>query len=115
MDIVKNKVQLTGRIGKFCQFREFANGRKKGALSLCTTEIYYKGDVKNVKYDWHNLIVWGKLAEEMEKSCQPGIVIAVAGKLVSRNYTDASGKRHFITEIEVKEFEIVNRQESILS
>lgn len=115
MDIVKNKVQLTGKIGRLCHFKEFANGRKKGAISLGTTEVYYKNEVKTFKIDWHNLIVWGRLAEEMEKSCQPGIMIAVAGKLVSRTYTDASGKKNYITEVEVKEFEIIHRQESILS
>lgn len=113
MDTVKNNVQLTGKIGKLCQFREFANGRKKGVISLGTTESFYKNEVKVFKTDWHNLVVWGKLAKEMESGCATGVKITVTGKLVSRSYTDNADTKRFITEVEVKEFSIVNSKEAV--
>jgi single-strand DNA-binding protein len=113
METVKNKVQLTGKIGKLCDFRKLDSGKKLARLSLGTTESYLSKGEMVYKTEWHNLFAWGKVAEEMEKECQSGIRIAVEGKLVSRSYNDKEGKKKYVTEVEVKEYQVIEKEEAM--
>jgi len=114
MDTVKNKVQLTGKIGKLCDFRKFDSGKKLARLSLGTTDAYPNAKGEMVyNTEWHTLFAWGKVAEQMEKDCQSGVRISVEGKLVSRNYDDKEGKKKYVTEVEVKEFQVIEKMDPV--
>jgi single-strand DNA-binding protein len=105
MQVLKNSVQLIGNLGKDVEIRSFDSGSKKATLALATTEYYKnnKGElVKNTQ--WHNLVAWGKNAEMMAKVLTKGSMVAVAGSLSNRSYTDSSGQTRYITEVLVSEF-----------
>lgn len=105
MQVLKNSVQLIGNLGREVEIRSFESGSKKASLTLATTEYYKnnKGElVKNTQ--WHNLVAWGKNAETMAKVLTKGSLVAVAGSLSNRSYTDSSGQTRYITEVLVSEF-----------
>ncbi len=105
MNTIKNSVQLVGNIGKDVQLVSFDNGNKKASIVLATNESYTntKGEkVKNTS--WHNLIAWGKTAEQIAASVQKGNEISIVGKLANRTYTDKDGNTKYVTEIVVNEF-----------
>ena len=105
MNTIKNSVQLVGNIGKDVQLVSFDNGSKKASIVLATNESYTNTKGEKVKStSWHNLIAWGKTAEQMASSIQKGNEVSIVGKLSNRTYTDKDGITKYITEVVVNEF-----------
>lgn len=105
MNTIKNSVQLTGNIGKDVQLLSFDNGNKKAILLLATNESYTNAKGEKIKTTtWHNLIAWGKTAEDMAQTLQKGNEISVEGKITNRSYEDKEGNTKYITEIVIREF-----------
>lgn len=104
MYALKNKVQLIGNLGNAPEVKTFESGKKVANFRMATSEVYRnaKGE-KVTETQWHNLVMWGKLAEIAEKHLTVGKEVAVEGKLVNRSYSDKDGNTKYITEIQVNE------------
>jgi single-strand DNA-binding protein len=103
MKTLRNSVQLIGNIGKDPEVKSFEKS-KKASFSIATNESYknQKGE-KIEETQWHNVVVWGKLADVVEKYLKKGNEVAIEGKLVHRSYETASGEKRYITEINVND------------
>ncbi|MCB0487173.1 MAG: single-stranded DNA-binding protein [Cyclobacteriaceae bacterium] len=103
MKSLRNSVQLIGRLGKDPEVKEFGKS-KKASFSIATTDSYknQKGD-KIEDTQWHNVVIWGKLAGIAEKYLKKGEEVAVEGKLVHRSYETSKGETRYITEINVND------------
>lgn len=102
MKSLRNSVQLIGHLGKDPEVKEF-NDRKKASFSLATTDNYknQKGE-KVADTQWHNVVIWGKLAGVAEKYLKKGNEVAVEGKLIHRVF-EANGEKRYVTEISVND------------
>jgi single-strand DNA-binding protein len=103
MRSLRNSVQLIGRLGKDPEVKTFGS-KKKASFSIATSDSYK--NAKGEKVDdtqWHNLIIWGKLADVAEKYLKKGNEVAVEGKLVHRVYETDKGEKKYITEISVND------------
>jgi single-strand DNA-binding protein len=104
MYAIKNKVQLIGNLGQEPDIRTTETGKKVARFSIATNDMYRNSRGERIRETlWHTVIAWGKLAEIAEKYLTKGREVAVAGKLVHREYTDKNGIRRFITEIVLNE------------
>jgi len=104
MRTLRNSVQLIGRLGKDPEVKTFS-GKKKAAFSIATTDAYKNAKGEKVEdTQWHNLVVWGKLADVAGKYLKKGTEVAVEGKLVHRVYETDKGEKRYITEISVNDF-----------
>lgn len=104
MYALKNKVQLIGNLGNAPEVKTFESGKKVANFRIATTEIYRNAKGEKVKdTQWHNLVMWGKLAEIAEKHLTVGKEVAIEGKLVNRQYADKDGNKKYYTEIQVNE------------
>lgn len=105
MTNLRNSVQLIGRLGKDPEIRTFDSGSKRASFSIATTESYKdpKGE-KVEETQWHNLVIWGKLANVAAQYLKKGAEVAIEGKLVHRSYETAAGEKKYVTEINVNEF-----------
>ena len=110
MNNLRNSVQLIGNLGGNPEIKEMTNGNKLAKVAIATKDIYNnaKGE-KVVETTWHNIVAWGKLAENMEVFLRKGNQVALKGKLQHRSYTDKEGTKRHITEILVKEFMLVSK------
>jgi len=111
MNAIKNKVQLIGNLGQAPDVKIIGEGKKVAHLSLATNENYKnaKGE-KVTETQWHNVIVWGKLADLAEKYLVKGTEIAIEGKLVNKNYTDKQGIKRYVTEVQANELLILTKK-----
>jgi single-strand DNA-binding protein len=102
MKSLRNSVQLIGRLGKDPEVKAFSNS-KKASFSIATTDSYknQKGE-KIEDTQWHNIVIWGKLAGVAEKYLKKGQEVAVEGKLIHRQY-EANGEKKYVTEINVND------------
>lgn len=112
MYALKNKVQLIGNLGNAPEIKIMEGGKKMARFSMATSETYKNTKGERVKEtQWHNLVAWGSVAEIAAKYLQKGREIAIEGKLVNRNYTDKSGVKKYITEIQVNELLLIGKQD----
>lgn len=78
---------------------EFENG-KKASFSLATNETYTNRNQEEVtNTDWHNIIAWGKVAQQCEQMLSKGKFIQVEGKLSYREYQNRDNQTVKVTEI----------------
>ena len=104
MYALKNKVQLIGHIGNAPEIRTSEGGKKWSRFSIATNETYRNAEgVKVTDTQWHNLVVFGKVSEIVERYVVKGSEIAIEGKLVNRSYVDKEGVKKFVTEVHVSE------------
>ncbi|NOS57550.1 MAG: single-stranded DNA-binding protein, partial [Cyclobacteriaceae bacterium] len=78
--------------------------KKKAAFTLATNDSYKNAKGEKVEdTQWHNIVIWGKLAGVAEKYLKKGAEVCVEGKLTHREYEAASGEKRFITEVNVND------------
>ena len=104
MSNLRNSVQLIGRLGMDPEIRTFDSGRKKASFSIATNDNYknQKGE-KVEETQWHNIVIWGNLADIAEKYLKKGSEVALEGKLIHRSYENNAGEKKYLTEINVNE------------
>lgn len=104
MKSLRNSVQLIGNLGMDPEVKQVSNGNKMARFSLATSDTYknQKGE-KVTDTQWHNLIIWGALADVAEKYLKKGNQIAVEGRLETNTYDDKDGNRKFFTQIKVND------------
>lgn len=95
-----NKAQVIGNVTRTPELKT-----TKGGQSVCTvgvaTNRYWKdanGDKKD-EAEFHNIVVWGKLAEICTQYLKQGTKVFFDGRLQTRNWEDESGVKHYRTEI----------------
>lgn len=98
-----NKVNLCGYVGQDPTIREVGE-TKVAQVTLATSRTWKdkKGE-KQTETQWHNLVIWGKPAEVVEKYVTKGKLVQVFGELTYRSYDDKDGVKHYVTEIRVNE------------
>ncbi len=111
MKTLRNSVHLIGNLGMDPEVKEVSNGNKMVRFSLATSDSYrnQKGE-KVTETQWHNLIIWGKLAEVAEKYLKKGKQIAVEGKLETNSYDDKNGNRKFFTQVKVNDLIMLGQE-----
>jgi single-strand DNA-binding protein len=111
MNNLRNKVQLIGNIGKAPEILTFENGNKMAKFSLATNEYYKNAKGEKVEdTQWHNITVWGKQVDTIEKYVTKGSEIAVEGKLVTRTFETKEGEKRSKTEIVAHEFLLLSKK-----
>ena len=99
-----NKVQLLGNIGKDPEVRETKAGNIVN-LVMATSEKYTdKSGQKQENTEWHNLVVFGKLADVVAKYVKKGDKLYVEGSITTRKWEDKEGNTRYNTEIKVRDF-----------
>ena len=108
-----NKVMLIGNIGKDPEIRmSQTSGRKCATFSLATSKRYRdnNGEQKE-QTTWHNIVAWGKLADTVEQlRLSKGTALYVEGEITNRSWTDQSGAKRYVTEINIYTFQILTQR-----
>ncbi|MPR32808.1 single-stranded DNA-binding protein [Salmonirosea aquatica] len=105
-----NSVKLMGNVGREVNVREFEGG-KVATFSLATSDTYTNRNQEEVtSTSWHNVVAWGKLAQQCEQLLSKGKFISVEGKLNYRQYQNREDQTVRITEIVAYKIEEVARK-----
>jgi single-strand DNA-binding protein len=111
MKSLRNSVQLIGRLGKDPEVKSFGD-KMKAAFSIATTDAYKNAKGEKVEdTQWHNLVIWGKLAEIAGKYLKKGSEVSVEGKLIHRVYETDKGEKRYVTEISVNELQMLGAKQ----
>jgi len=94
-----NKCILFGNVGKDPEVKTFEGGNKVAKFSLATNKSYTKNNEKITETSWHNIVLWGKLAELAEKYVKKGNSVIIEGEINYRSYENKDGVTIYVTEI----------------
>lgn len=95
-----NKATILGNVGQEPEIKTFDNGNKVANFSIATSEKWKdkQGDPQE-STEWHNIAVFGKLADIVEKYVKKGQQLYIEGKIKTRSWEDKEGNKKYTTEI----------------
>jgi single-strand DNA-binding protein len=95
-----NKVILIGNLGKDPELRYTPGGQPVASFSVATTERWTdKNGQRQDRTEWHNIVVWGKLAELTNQYLKKGRPVYIEGRITNRSWDDKDGNKKYRTEI----------------
>lgn len=106
-----NKVMLIGNVGAEPEVRYVEQGVPVASLRLATTERGYtlqNGTQVPERTEWHNIVVWRRLAETVEKYVHKGDKLYIEGQLRTRAWDDRNGVKRYTTEIWAENMEMLS-------
>ena len=102
---------VVGYVGDNPKVNMTQTGRKVAGITIATTEKGYttqSGVTHPDKTEWHQIVLWGRLAEVVEKYVHKGSMVYVQGKLRTRSY-EKDGITRYTTEIEADILQMLDR------
>ena len=111
-----NKVILVGNLGKDPEVRKSESGALLVRFSMATSEQYIdKNSGKRIENtDWHDVVVWGNLAEIAEKILLKGMKVYVEGKIKKRSWNDKEGNKRYSVDVVANELTVLSKITPIL-
>lgn len=95
-----NKVFLIGRLTRNPELKSLPSGQTICSFGLATNRIFVdKSGQKQEQTEFHNIILFGRLAEIASQYLTKGSLAMVEGRIRTRNWQDAAGNKHSKTEI----------------
>ncbi len=94
-----NKVILVGNLGRDPEVRFMPNGEAVCNFSIATTDNWKdKSGVKQEKTEWHNIVMYRRLAEIAGEYLKKGRPVYIEGRLQTRKW-EKDGVTRYSTEI----------------
>jgi len=87
-----NKVILVGNVGRDVEFRSTTTGTHIAKFTLATNEPRFKDADGKPHTEWHNIVVWGRLAEVCNQVVTKGRMLWVEGTFAAAS-TSATARR----------------------
>ena len=113
-----NKVMLIGNVGNDPEVRYLesnpqnpATNAKVASFRLATTERYRdRGGELRENTEWHNIVLWRSNADVVERFVHKGSQVYIEGKLRTRQWTDQSGNKRYITEVVADTIQLLGKR-----
>jgi single-strand DNA-binding protein len=96
-----NKVIIVGNCGKDPETRYTPSGSAVTNISVATSESWKDKATgqKQEKTEWHNIVMFGKLAEIAGEYLKKGSSAYFEGKITTEKWQDKEGKDRYTTKI----------------
>ena len=105
-----NKVLLIGNLGRDPETRFLPNGNAVCNFSIATTESWKdkQSGQKQEKTEWHNISMYGRLAEIAGQYLKKGSSVYIEGRLQTRKWQDKqTGADRYTTELIADEMKML--------
>lgn len=100
-----NKVILIGNLGKDPEVRTTQAGKSVASFSLATQNGF--GD--NATTDWHNIVLWEKLADTAAAYLTKGAPVYIEGRVTYRTY-EKDGATRYVTEVVGERMQLLGKK-----
>lgn len=108
-----NEAQVIGNITQDLEVRYTTGGSAVTNFSIATNRSYRKQNSEEWQEEvtFHNIVVWGNDAEYLSQRASKGTRIYIKGRLQTRSWEDADGKKNYRTEIVAERIILLDRYE----
>ena len=104
-----NKVILIGKLTKDIELRY-----SQSNVAIAQFNLAVKRDFKNsneeYETDFINCVTYKNSAELLDKYCSKGSLIAIEGRIQTRNYDGKDGKKIYVTEVITSNIQFLNNK-----
>jgi len=105
-----NKVVLVGRLTRDPEVRSTSSGQSVTSISIATNRVWKdKNGQKQEQTEYHNIVLWGKLAEISGQYLTKGQEAYFEGRLQTRSYTGKDGVERRTTEVVAENMQFGSR------
>ncbi|NJD04267.1 MAG: single-stranded DNA-binding protein [Ruminiclostridium sp.] len=94
-----NNTVLTGRLTKIPEIKQVGENLKPVVNFTLAVERDFADDSNERKADFIPVVAWNGLAKFIAGNFGKGGALSVQGRLQSRNWDDADGKKHYVIEL----------------
>lgn len=95
-----NKALVIGNLTRDPEVRSLPSGVQVTSFSIATNRVWTdKAGVKQENTDYHNIVVFGKQAENVGKYLKKGSSALVEGRMQTRSWDASDGTKKYRTEI----------------
>jgi single-strand DNA-binding protein len=99
-----NKVMIIGRLGRDPEMRYTPSGKPVTTFSVATHRSWNTSEgERRTDTEWFNVVAWGSLAEICKEYLSKNRLVYIEGRLQTRHWDDAEGKKHTSVEIVANE------------
>lgn len=92
-----NTVILMGRLTRDPELKQTPQGVSVATFSLAVDRNYSKGEEKQT--DFINITAWRSTADFVAKYFTKGQLVAIRGRLQTRQWQDQSGQKRYATDV----------------
>lgn len=111
MNTTENTLKLIGRPGNQPTIKYFENNGMLARFSFFTLEKVVQDDGNTRwKTKWHNVVAWGKVAEEVSRQVKKGVRMVIVGKTNEEKYTDNKGVVRTTQEIVLYNLSVLDKE-----
>ncbi len=108
-----NKALILGRLTNDPDSRVLPSGQPVTNFSMATNRMWTdKSGNKQEDAQFHNIVVFGKLADIASRYLAKGRLALIEGRIQTRSWEDASGNRRYRTEIIAENLQLGPRSAS---
>jgi single-strand DNA-binding protein len=109
-----NKVMLLGNLGRDPEVRTFPNGDSVCNFSIATSTSWKDkaSGEKKEKTEWHNIVMYRKLAEIAGEYLKKGSSVFVEGSLQTRKWQTKEGQDRYTTEVAADTMQMLGGREN---
>jgi len=107
-----NKVILIGHLGRDPELKFTPSGVAVTKFTLATTERWKDKDGNpQDRTEWHNIVLWRKLAEIAGEYLKKGRQVYIEGRLRTRSWETQDGVKRYTTEVHADQMQMLGRRE----
>lgn len=105
-----NKATIIGNLTRDPELKQIPSGQSVCSFGIATNRTWknQQGE-KQEQVEYHNVVVWGKLAEICGQYLVKGKKVYVAGRLQTRDWEGQDGVRRYRTEIVADDMIMLSR------
>lgn len=95
-----NRATIIGRLTRDPEVRATPSGKSVANISVATGRVWTDtSGTKQEKTEYHNVVLWGKMAEIAGQYLGKGRKVYIEGRLETRDWTGQDGVKRYRTEI----------------
>ncbi len=95
-----NRAQLIGNLTRDPESRQTPSGRSVVNFGIATNSRWTDASgQKQEKTEFHNIVIWGKLAEISAQYLRKGSKVFIEGRLQTREWEGQDGVKRYRTEV----------------
>jgi len=95
-----NTAEIVGNATRDPEVRTTTSGQQVVSLGIATNDRWKdKSGENQERSEFHNVVVWGDLAQEVSKYIKKGMRVYVSGRVQTRSWETQSGEKRYTTEV----------------
>lgn len=95
-----NKAFILGNLTRDPELRQTATGQNVANFAVATNRMWSDtSGNKQTQTEFHNVVVWGRLAEIASQYLAKGRLVFIEGRITNRSWQDQQGQKKYRTEI----------------